>query len=49
MGDHALSTVILYTYQRYEECIPFETLMTIIQSLRRDVPEKLDLNFEINC
>jgi hypothetical protein len=30
--------------------IAFETLVTINQSLRRDVPENLDhINFETNC
>lgn len=27
----------------------FETFVTINKSVRRDVPEKLNLHFEINC
>ena len=40
---YCLLTDVLKSY------IAFETLVTINQSVRRDVPEKLDLNFEINC
>ena len=29
--------------------IVFETLVTIDKSVRRKVPEKLKMNFEINC